>query len=47
MDYDDYEPTYEEMMLLLEVMKARGGKMIDATTGKEVTPEKLRQELKG
>ena len=47
MDYDDYEPTYEEYMLLLEVMKARGGKMLDATTGNEITSEMLRKEMKG
>jgi len=36
MNYDDYEPTFEEMMMLLEAM-GPGAKIIDVTTGNEVT----------
>tara|TARA_Y100000114_G_C11662986_1_gene279960 strand:- start:276 stop:398 length:123 start_codon:yes stop_codon:yes gene_type:complete len=39
MNYDDYEPTFEEMMMLLEAM-GDGAKIIHVTTGNEVTLKK-------
>ena len=35
MSYDDYEPTFAEMMALLEAI-GDGAKIIDVTTGNEV-----------